>query len=204
MALKMNSTINPQQVLDKLSELLQHKNTKNAFQKTMKSEENQISELLTNSINFPYKMTYIFQDGKHNSKNTTHKAENCQAEHPELRPTSRNKKKRKNTDPETHKTSMEALFKNIEAPSISTSNLVIDCGAMYHMFHDKRGVTKLDLNLNRKITTSDPNSNLICKGNGTMKIMIKNQIFVLKDFLYVQNLTKTLLAFLIYVVNPLL
>ncbi|MBW0518873.1 hypothetical protein O181_058588 [Austropuccinia psidii MF-1] len=45
MVLTMNATINPQQVLDKLSELLQHKNTKNAFQKTIKSEEKQSSAL---------------------------------------------------------------------------------------------------------------------------------------------------------------
>ncbi|MBW0535220.1 hypothetical protein O181_074935 [Austropuccinia psidii MF-1] len=48
MVLTMNAMINPQQVLDKFSELLQHKNTKNTFQKTIKSEENQSSALLTN------------------------------------------------------------------------------------------------------------------------------------------------------------
>ncbi|MBW0548921.1 hypothetical protein O181_088636 [Austropuccinia psidii MF-1] len=82
--LTMNATINPQQVLDELSQILQHKNTKTAFQKTIKSEENQSSSLLTNSSDFPYKITYVCRDGKHNPKNTTHRSEKCWAEHPEL------------------------------------------------------------------------------------------------------------------------
>ncbi|MBW0498455.1 hypothetical protein O181_038170 [Austropuccinia psidii MF-1] len=42
------------------------------------------SALLTNSSDYPYKLTYVYCDGKHNPKNTTHKPENCWAEHPEL------------------------------------------------------------------------------------------------------------------------
>ncbi|MBW0537695.1 hypothetical protein O181_077410 [Austropuccinia psidii MF-1] len=41
MVLTMNSNINPQIVLDKLSELIQHKNTKNSFQKGIKGETSQ-------------------------------------------------------------------------------------------------------------------------------------------------------------------
>ncbi|MBW0534369.1 hypothetical protein O181_074084, partial [Austropuccinia psidii MF-1] len=53
MVLTMNSNINPQIVLDKLSELIQHKNTKNSFQKEIKGEASQDSAFLTNSSNFP-------------------------------------------------------------------------------------------------------------------------------------------------------
>ncbi|MBW0500289.1 hypothetical protein O181_040004 [Austropuccinia psidii MF-1] len=60
MVLTMNSTINPQKVLDKLSELLQHKDTKSAFQKTINSEENKSSVLLTNSSNH-YFLTIVDQ-----------------------------------------------------------------------------------------------------------------------------------------------
>ncbi|MBW0477528.1 hypothetical protein O181_017243 [Austropuccinia psidii MF-1] len=67
MVLTMNSDINPQIVLDKLSKLIQHKNTKDIFQKGIKGETNQNSALLTNSSNFPYKITYMCCNGKHNT-----------------------------------------------------------------------------------------------------------------------------------------
>ncbi|MBW0562590.1 hypothetical protein O181_102305 [Austropuccinia psidii MF-1] len=53
MLLTMSSFISAQQVLDKHSELLQHKNAKNTFQKTIKTEENEGLELLTNSSSHP-------------------------------------------------------------------------------------------------------------------------------------------------------
>ncbi|MBW0562210.1 hypothetical protein O181_101925 [Austropuccinia psidii MF-1] len=84
MVLTMNSDINPQIVLDKLSELIQHKNTKDIFKKGIKGETSQNSALLTNSNNFPYKITYVCRNGKHNPKNTTHKPKSCWVEHPEL------------------------------------------------------------------------------------------------------------------------
>ncbi|MBW0580184.1 hypothetical protein O181_119899 [Austropuccinia psidii MF-1] len=71
------------------------------------------------------------------------------------------------------------------------------------MFHDERVFTKLDLNANRKITTSDPNSNLICKGHGTVEIIINNQTFVLKDCLYVPSLTKNLVSLLDLCYEPI-
>ncbi|MBW0478763.1 hypothetical protein O181_018478 [Austropuccinia psidii MF-1] len=94
MVLTMNSLINPQLVLDKLSELVQHKNTKDTFQKGIKTEKMDNSALLTNSSEYPYKLTYVCRDGKNNPKNTTHKPENCWAEHPELRPPPRIKNKK--------------------------------------------------------------------------------------------------------------
>ncbi|MBW0462599.1 hypothetical protein O181_002314 [Austropuccinia psidii MF-1] len=94
MVLSMNANINPQQVLDKSSELLRHKNTKRDSQKTLIKEENNSSALLTTSNQFPYKLKYICKDSKHNIKNTTHKAENCWAEHPELRPPPQNRYKK--------------------------------------------------------------------------------------------------------------
>ncbi|MBW0590916.1 hypothetical protein O181_130631 [Austropuccinia psidii MF-1] len=114
MLLTMNASINPQQVLDKLSELLQHKNTKNSLQKTIKNEENQGSALLTDSSSYPYKITYVCRDGKHNPKNTTHKPGDCWAEHPEPRPPPRNKNKRKSNEPETHQTGLQALLTHKE------------------------------------------------------------------------------------------
>ncbi|MBW0476329.1 hypothetical protein O181_016044 [Austropuccinia psidii MF-1] len=68
MVLTMNSNINPQIVLAKLSELIQHKNTKNSSQKEIKGEASQDSAFLMNSNNFPYKITYLCRDGKHNTQ----------------------------------------------------------------------------------------------------------------------------------------
>ncbi|MBW0548922.1 hypothetical protein O181_088637 [Austropuccinia psidii MF-1] len=95
-----------------------------------------------------------------------------------------------------HQTGMEALLTNVKTPLLNKSSLVIDCGATHHMFHNKEVFMKLDLSLNRKITTSDPNSNLVCKSHVTVEIMINNKIFVLEDCLYVPDLTKNLVSLL--------
>ncbi|MBW0538158.1 hypothetical protein O181_077873 [Austropuccinia psidii MF-1] len=81
MVLSMNAIINPQQVLDRLSEIAQRKNTKNNFQKAIKTEES--SALLTDTNIYCYKLAYVCFDGKHNPKNTTHRPESCLVEHPE-------------------------------------------------------------------------------------------------------------------------
>ncbi|MBW0501420.1 hypothetical protein O181_041135 [Austropuccinia psidii MF-1] len=123
MVLTMNSSINPQLVLDKLSELLQHKNTKDTFQKGIKTEKMDSSTLLTNSSDYPYKITY----------------------HPGLRPPPRNKNKKKSSESETRQTGLEALSTHQKPSSSSSSTLVIDCGATHHMFSDKSIFTGLIL-----------------------------------------------------------
>ncbi|MBW0461423.1 hypothetical protein O181_001138 [Austropuccinia psidii MF-1] len=107
MVLTMNSSINSQLVLDKLSDLLQHKNTKDTFQKGIKIEKMDSSALLTNYTDYPYKLTYVFRDVKHNPKNTMHKPENCWAEHPELPPPPRNKNKKNHQKPKPTKLASE-------------------------------------------------------------------------------------------------
>ncbi|MBW0522159.1 hypothetical protein O181_061874 [Austropuccinia psidii MF-1] len=82
MVLSTKANINSKQVPDKFSELAQHKNTKNNFQKVTKTEES--SALLTDTNNYPYNATYECLDGKHNTKNTSHRPESCWEEHPEL------------------------------------------------------------------------------------------------------------------------
>ncbi|MBW0485030.1 hypothetical protein O181_024745 [Austropuccinia psidii MF-1] len=191
MVLTMNSSINPQLVLDKLSELLQHKNTKDSFQKVIKTEKTDSSTLLTNSSDYPYKITYVCCDGKHNPKNTTHKPENCWAEHPELRPPPRNKNKKKSSEAETRQTGLEALLTHQKSSSFP-STLVIDCGAMHHMFSDKSIFTELILTPEEKIATSNPRSNLTCKGKGTVKIEVNKKLLTLYNCLYVPNITKNL------------
>ncbi|MBW0542269.1 hypothetical protein O181_081984 [Austropuccinia psidii MF-1] len=196
MVLTMNSSINPQLVLDKLSELLQHKSTKDTFQKGMKTEKMDSSALLTNSSDYPYKITYVCRDGKHNPKNTTHKPENCWAKHPELCPPPRNKNKRKSSEAETHQTGLEALLTYQRSSFSSASTLVIDCGATHHMFSDKSIFTELILTPEEKISTSDPRSKLTCKGKGTVKIEVNKKLLTLNDCLYVPNITKHLVSLL--------
>ncbi|MBW0510656.1 hypothetical protein O181_050371 [Austropuccinia psidii MF-1] len=59
MVLSIDANINPQHVLDKLSELMQHKNTKSNYWKGVKIEAGQNSALLTDSNSFPYRITYF-------------------------------------------------------------------------------------------------------------------------------------------------
>ncbi|MBW0495078.1 hypothetical protein O181_034793 [Austropuccinia psidii MF-1] len=143
MVLTMNFLINPKLVLDKLSELLQHKSTKDTFQNGMKTEKMDSSALLTNSSHYPYKLTYVCHYGKHNRKNTTHKPENIWAGNPELHPPSRNKKQFFFSEAKTHQTGLEALLTHQKPSFCSSSTLVIDCGATHHMFSDKSIFTEL-------------------------------------------------------------
>ncbi|MBW0488517.1 hypothetical protein O181_028232 [Austropuccinia psidii MF-1] len=189
----INSPINTQQVLDKLSELLQHKNTKTNFQKRLKIAEN--SALLTDSSSFPYKIRYFFQDGKSNPKNMTHKPKNCWAEHPEFRPNQK-KNKKKSSDPEMHQTVLEALFTSKETTRGTPMSFVIDCGATHHMFHDINLFKDLTLSPDEKIATSYPSSNLLCKGRVTVEISVDNKLFKLENCLYVPRLTRNLVSLL--------
>ncbi|MBW0527267.1 hypothetical protein O181_066982, partial [Austropuccinia psidii MF-1] len=195
MVLSMNSNINPQQVLDKLSELLRHKNTKRDTQKIPIKKESDSSALLTASDQFPYKLTYICKNGKHNLKNTTHKAENCWAEHPELCPPPRNRYKRKTSEGETHQTGMEALFTTACSPLASPFSLVINCGATHHMFNNRSLFSNFS-ERSESISTSNPSSNLICKGHGMVRILINKKSFTLLNCLFVPKLTKNLLSLL--------
>ncbi|MBW0541600.1 hypothetical protein O181_081315 [Austropuccinia psidii MF-1] len=164
LVLTMNSLINPQLFLDKLSELLQHKKDNDTFEKGIKTEKIDSSALLTNYTDYPYKLTYVCQDGKHNPKYTTHKPENCWAENSELCPPPRNKNKKESSEAETHQTGFEALLINQYSPPNSLSSLVIGCGATHHIFRDKKLFIELVWTPEERIATSDPRSSLTCKG----------------------------------------
>ncbi|MBW0500649.1 hypothetical protein O181_040364 [Austropuccinia psidii MF-1] len=120
MVLSMNEKINPEQVLNKLSELLRHKNAKRDSQKTTIKEDNHRSALLTTSNQFPYKLTSICKYGKHNIKNMTHKAKHCWAEHSELCPPPGNQFKKKASEAETHQNGLEALLSNAKNTTLTS------------------------------------------------------------------------------------
>ncbi|MBW0534522.1 hypothetical protein O181_074237 [Austropuccinia psidii MF-1] len=155
----MNSNINPQQVLDKLSGFLRQKTTKRDSQKTTIKEEKNRSALFTASNQFPYKLTYIWRYGKHNIKNTTHKAENCWAEHQELFPPPQNHSKKKASEAENHQTGMEELLTNSRKTPTSPFALVIDCSATHHMFSNSSLFTNFSES-SENISTTNPFSNL--------------------------------------------
>ncbi|MBW0488997.1 hypothetical protein O181_028712 [Austropuccinia psidii MF-1] len=154
------------------------------------------SALLSNSTDYLYKLTYVFWDGKNNPKNTTHKPENCWAEHTELCPPPRNKNKKKTSESETRQTGFEALLIHQYSPPNSSSSLVIDCGATHHMFSDKKLFTEFVQTPEERIATSDPRSSLTCKGQGTVKINVNNESMTLHDCLYFPNITKNLVSLL--------
>ncbi|MBW0538151.1 hypothetical protein O181_077866 [Austropuccinia psidii MF-1] len=192
----INANINSQQVLNKLSELLRHKNAKRDSQKTTIKEENDSSALLTTSNEFPHKLTYICKDGKHNIKITTHKAENCWAEHPELCPPPHNQSKKKASEAETHQTSLEALLSDANNTTLTLFSLVIDCGETHHMFNNRSLFSNFTESSDESISTSNPSSSLICKGQGTVKIIINNSPLTFLNCLYVPKLTKNLASLL--------
>ncbi|MBW0542480.1 hypothetical protein O181_082195 [Austropuccinia psidii MF-1] len=138
---------------------------------------------------------YVCQDRKHNPKTTTHKPKKCWAEHPELCP-NQNKNKRKSANPEMHQTGLEALFTSRETTIGTQLSFVIDCGATNHMFHDINLFKDLTLNSDEEIATSDPSSNLLCKGQGTVEISVDNKLFKLENCLYVLRLTRNLVSLL--------
>ncbi|MBW0470937.1 hypothetical protein O181_010652 [Austropuccinia psidii MF-1] len=64
------------------------------------------------------------------------------------------------------------------------------------MFSDENLFNKLALTSEERISTSDPGSSLTCKGQGTVKINIKNESLTLHNFLYVPNITNNLVSLL--------
>ncbi|MBW0463189.1 hypothetical protein O181_002904 [Austropuccinia psidii MF-1] len=104
--------------------------------------------------------------------------------------------KKKVSDAKTHQTGLEALHTDSKNTFTSSLNLVIDCGETHHMFNTRSLFTNFTNSSNEKITTSDPSSSLICKGRGTVKILINDNLFTLKNCLYVPKLTKNLLSLL--------
>ncbi|MBW0538230.1 hypothetical protein O181_077945 [Austropuccinia psidii MF-1] len=90
---------------------------------------------------------------------------------------------------------MEALLSNVAPNQTKPHSLVIDCGATHHMFRDKSIFTEIS-SFSNKISTSDPESSLICRGQGTVKIKINNELVMFKNCLYVPKITKNLVSLL--------
>ncbi|MBW0489464.1 hypothetical protein O181_029179 [Austropuccinia psidii MF-1] len=196
MVISMDASINPQKVLDKLSDLLRHEHKKKDFKKQIKTEYN------TNSEDFLFKIQYVSKNRKHNPKNTTHTTEKCWALHPELRPPPQNKPRKGGEEAESHQTGMEALLTDASIIKDIGNILVIDCGTTHHMFNDESIFTKF-MPENQIIRTRNPTSHLVLKGQGTMKIIINNKEFTLENCLYVPNISKNLVCLLDLCTTPI-
>ncbi|MBW0586880.1 hypothetical protein O181_126595 [Austropuccinia psidii MF-1] len=64
------------------------------------------------------------------------------------------------------------------------------------MFHNINLFKDLTLNPDEKIATSDPSSNLLCKGRGTVEISVDNKLFKLENCLYLPRLKRNLVSLL--------
>ncbi|MBW0477194.1 hypothetical protein O181_016909 [Austropuccinia psidii MF-1] len=64
------------------------------------------------------------------------------------------------------------------------------------MFNTRSLFTNFTNGRDEKITTRNPSSSLICKGHGTVKSLINDNLFTLKNCLYVPKLTKNLVSLL--------
>ncbi|MBW0548814.1 hypothetical protein O181_088529 [Austropuccinia psidii MF-1] len=64
------------------------------------------------------------------------------------------------------------------------------------MFHNKNLLTTLTPNTYEKIATSDPESQLMCKGRGTVTIAVNNNPITLYNCLYVPRITRNLVSLL--------
>ncbi|MBW0523413.1 hypothetical protein O181_063128 [Austropuccinia psidii MF-1] len=74
----------PEIVMNKLLALINHQKTKDMGSSGKETDTSKMNALLSNAASYPYKITYMCKNGKHNPKNTTHKESSCWAEHPEL------------------------------------------------------------------------------------------------------------------------
>ncbi|MBW0469346.1 hypothetical protein O181_009061 [Austropuccinia psidii MF-1] len=87
------------------------------------------------------------------------------------------------------------LTSNIEY-SKKTKSLVVNCGATNHMFKNKELFSSFVETKSLNISTSDPTSNLITTGQGTVSIITKDTAFTLCNCLYVPNLSTNLVSLL--------
>ncbi|MBW0584747.1 hypothetical protein O181_124462, partial [Austropuccinia psidii MF-1] len=187
----------PEIVMKKLLDLINHQKTKDMGSSGKETDTSKMNALLSNAASYPYKITYVCQNGKHNPKDTTHKESSRWAEHPELQP-SRNQKKynRQDNDAKSHQTGMTALFTGKTLNSDKSNTLVTDCGATHHMFNSRELFSNFVETDKLLISTSDPKRNLFATGRGTVVINIENKTVLLPNCLYVPHLTRNLISLL--------
>ncbi|MBW0534218.1 hypothetical protein O181_073933 [Austropuccinia psidii MF-1] len=147
-----------------------------------------VTTLLSESAH-PYKILYYFTNGKHNPICTSHTKQECFVENPHLKPTRQNNKRQaqNNQHMSAHLSTAQALVTG-NSPSTSPSDLIIDCGATYHMFNSREMFSLLQVTPPLSVCTGDMSSYLSTKGIGTVSIICGKQTHTLTDCLHVPKL----------------
>ncbi|MBW0471577.1 hypothetical protein O181_011292 [Austropuccinia psidii MF-1] len=150
---------------------------------------------LVSSTNESFKIIHYCTNGKHNPKRMTHKKEECWAENPQLRPNQQDNKR--------EKFQSTAYFLTAKALITSSSNtqsgsiqVILDCGAMHHMFNSKTFLISLRNSSPFSVTIGDSRSSLRAYGIGTVELYCKYQPLILNDCLFVPNLSCNLVSLL--------
>ncbi|MBW0535429.1 hypothetical protein O181_075144, partial [Austropuccinia psidii MF-1] len=178
----------PDLVLSKLQDYCDNSSSQN---------ENPISHspsaLVSESVH-PYRILHYCANGKHNPNCTTHSKEECFAENPHLRPRCTNKKRAiNNRDASAHLSTAQAL---VTGTTSRQEELIIDCGAMHHMFNSEAFFSSINKTPPMNVSTGDSGSSLRAKGVGTVTISCNNHLFTLNNCLFVPNLNCNLISLL--------
>ncbi|MBW0495928.1 hypothetical protein O181_035643 [Austropuccinia psidii MF-1] len=182
----------PNQILYCLQEYANHCQTKDDRPTTVTSA----LALFSATNQEPYQILYYCANGKYNPKCLTHKKEECFGENPHLRPQRQdNKRKAPNANPASHLSTAQALHTGMLLKP-KNQQIVVDCGAMHHMFHSEEVLTSLTKDTKLPVTTGDSSRNLIAKGIGTASILSNNQHLTFPNSLFVPKLNFNLMSLL--------
>ncbi|MBW0533981.1 hypothetical protein O181_073696 [Austropuccinia psidii MF-1] len=178
----------PKKILTRLQDLAHLNNTK-------KLPQNHSSTALLSNVEEPHKIVYYCAKGKHNTKCTTHKREDCWSENPHLRPP-RREKEHQHFDATAHLTIGQALMTIPALLQPREDQLILDCQATHHMFNSLKPFVNTPKATSIHVATGDSNSKLSAVGIGTVKILNHNNTLTLKECLYVPNLKCNLISLL--------
>ncbi|MBW0471585.1 hypothetical protein O181_011300 [Austropuccinia psidii MF-1] len=147
----------------------------------------------------PYKITHYCANVKHNPNCASHSKEQCFAENPNLRLERRSNRRQYPSSilPSAHISPAQAsalITGNSDA--FSVIKLIIECGAMHHMFHSKAWFSTLNNIPPLRISTGDSSSSLVAEGMGTVSLSCKGSTLLLKNWLYVPKLNCNLVSLL--------
>ncbi|MBW0479113.1 hypothetical protein O181_018828 [Austropuccinia psidii MF-1] len=141
----------------------------------------EIRQCLNGVISVKVETIHYCRDGKHKPL-AGHSAERCWQLHPGLSPEKFRKEARVNL------TIAQALMTTLNTRKNSTQTLIIvlDTGAINHMFNDRHFFLELKRGNNVPISSFCDNSTLSAAGTGTAKLMDRNgTIWSLKYCLYI-------------------
>ncbi|MBW0519560.1 hypothetical protein O181_059275 [Austropuccinia psidii MF-1] len=138
---------------------------------------------LSSESTHPYKTLYYCTNGKQSAMCTSHTKQECFVENPHLRPPRRKNRQQaqRNRNVSAHLSTAQTLVTG-NSPSTSSSDLIIDCGAMHHIFNSEESISSLN------VYTGDTTSSISTKGIGMATITCGKKAFSLERCLYIPNL----------------